>query len=255
MAEFTNYEDGVPCWIDISSDDVVATRAFYTQLFGWEVLDLGPDAGGYGEFTLGGKLVAGTGPKMMPDIPTVWTTYVKVDDADDIAATVAAAGGTVLFPPMDVLDAGRMTIFTDPSGVPLAVWQPGTHRGAQLANEPGAFTWNELQSRDLEAAKSFYRAVFGWGESTEDFGGMPYTQWMVGERPVGGMMTINPTVPAEVPGFWLVYFSVANTDACVAKATELGGSVLMPAFDSPVGRFAVLGDPHQAPFAVIQPPS
>jgi predicted enzyme related to lactoylglutathione lyase len=55
------------------------------------------------------------------------------------------------------------------------------------------------------------------------------------------------------PNHWHVYFGVADADATVAKATELGGSVLVPAFDSPVGRMAVIADPHGAVFSIIQP--
>ncbi|HVB05240.1 MAG TPA: VOC family protein [Acidimicrobiales bacterium] len=254
MAEFSEYEHGTPCWVDISSPDQAATRAFYTGLFGWEVEELPADAGGYAQFTLGGKVVAGTGPQMMPGMPTVWTTYVKVDDAAAVTAAATEKGATVFVEPMEVMQAGKMAMFADPMGVPIALWQPGQHFGAELANEPGAFTWNELQSRDVEAAKSFYGAVFGWGEATEDFGGMPYTQFMLGEKPVAGMLPINPMVPAEVPGFWLVYFAVTDTDATVARAGELGGSVLMPAIDSPVGRFGILNDTDGAAFAVIQLP-
>jgi uncharacterized protein len=154
-----------------------------------------------------------------------------------------------------VMQAGKMAMFADPTGVRVALWEPAQHLGAQLANEPGAFTWNELQSRDPAAAKAFYGAVFGWGETTEDFGGTPYTQFMLAGKPVAGMLPINPMVPPEVPGFWLVYFAVADTDATIAHAIELGGSVLMPAIDSPVGRFGILNDADGAAFAVITLPA
>ena len=90
-------------------------------------MDAGPpeETGGYGFFLKDGKLVAGYGPQMNPG-PPVWTTYVSVADADETAAKVTAAGGTVLMPPMDVMTAGRMAVFQDPGGAFLSIWQPGT---------------------------------------------------------------------------------------------------------------------------------
>ena len=72
-----------------------------------------------------------SGPLMNPDMPPVWMTYVNVDSADDTVAKVAANGGTVFMPPMDVMDAGRMAVFADPVGRghrPVAA-EPA-HRGA-----------------------------------------------------------------------------------------------------------------------------
>lgn len=255
MAEFTSYKSGIPCWVDVSSRDLGSTRNFYGSLFGWEVEDLGAEAGNYSFFTLGGKPVAGTGPLMSDAMPSMWNSYVKVDDADDTASKVSASGGTIVMPTMDVMGTGRLMMFTDSSGVPLGVWQPGTFAGSALANEPGAFTWNELHSRDPGAAKSFYTSVFPWSEKTEDYGGHPYTMWMIGDAPAGGMMPLNPSTPAEVPGYWLVYFHVEDPDACATQANETGGSVTVPAMDSPAGRFAILADPAGAVFAVIRPAS
>ena len=93
----------------------------------------------------------------------MWATYVNVESADDTAAKVTAAGGQVIVPPMDVMDVGRMAVFTDSVGAFFSVWQPGTHPGAQLVNEPGTCSWSELITTDVDASKAFYGAVFGWG--------------------------------------------------------------------------------------------
>ena len=250
MAEFTAYPPGTPSWVDVSSPDLPASRAFYNGLFGWEALEGGPEAGGYTMFQKRGKNVAGLGPIMMEGQPPTWTTYVTVDDADATAAKVTAAGGTVIVAPMDVLDVGRMAMFLDPTGAAVAVWQPRAHAGAQLANEAGTFTWNELQTRNTDAAKVFYGAVFGWGaHSTE--GTMPYTEWKRGDDTVGGMMDMPGEIPAEVPASWLVYFAVDDCDATVDRAAKLGGATLMAPMDVEPGRFAVLSDPSGAVFAVI----
>ncbi len=162
MAETTSYSEGVPCWVDAAATDVESAKQFYTALFGWDYLDAGPDSGGYWLATLRGKQVAGIGPTQSPEDRSAWTTYLWTDDAAAAAKLIADAGGSVLAEPMDVSDHGRMSIAADPSGAVFGLWQGTSHRGAGLANEHGAFTWNELPTPDTAAAREFYTAVFGY---------------------------------------------------------------------------------------------
>lgn len=248
--EVTSYDHGVPSWVDFGSADPAKAAEFYAQIFGWEVHDLGPDAGGYRMCHLRGKAVAGLGPKMNPGPPT-WTTYVSVTDADDTATAVKANGGQILMGGMDVFDAGRMAVFADPAGAAFSVWQPNQHIGSQLVNEPGTLCWNELITTDVAAALSFYPAVFGWGHVTHSGDAMEYTEWKVGDRSVGGLMAKPPTMPAQVPSHWAVYFAVADCDATVAQVTGLGGRQMTPPMDIPQGRFAFVTDPEGGTFGVI----
>ncbi|WP_322780198.1 VOC family protein, partial [Frankia sp. Cas4] len=117
MAEFMSYPAGTPCWVDLGSLDLEASRSFYSGLLGWEAQEVpDPGAGGYTMFTLRGKLVAGLGPLFGEGQPPTWNTYISVDDVDKTAEAVLGAGGRVLAGPMDVMEAGRMAVFTDPAG-------------------------------------------------------------------------------------------------------------------------------------------
>jgi predicted enzyme related to lactoylglutathione lyase len=252
MADMTKYEPGTPSWVDLGSPNTAESAAFYKRLFGWEVIDQGPDAGGYAIFQLRGKNVAGLGPLMDPNQPPSWTTYVSVDDLDKTVTRVEEAGGTVIVPPMDVFDAGRMAIAVDPTGAFFAMWQPIQHIGAEIVNEANSLCWNELNTRDTAAAASFYNAVFGWTAKTSSDGGMEYTEFQVGDRSVAGMMGMSDDMPAEVPSHWLTYFAVDDADAAVQRAEEGGGRTVTPLMDISVGRFAVLTDPHGAVFAIIK---
>lgn len=252
MAEFDGYAPGTPNWVDVVWGDHAAAADFYGALFGWTLSDLGPEAGGYGMFMLKGKPVAGLSPKMGEEHPSVWTSYIGTADCEATAAKIAAAGGTLLFGPMQVLDSGKMAVFSAPDGSIAALWEPGAHKGSGLANEPGAFTWNELNTRDEASATAFYQSAFDWGQDKSEMGGHPYTMWSVNGNMVAGMMAMPEEVPAEVPSFWLVYFGVANADQAVATAISKGGELRFGPIDSPAGRLAVLSDPEGAQFAVIQ---
>jgi predicted enzyme related to lactoylglutathione lyase len=246
------YDDGVPCWVDLMTDDVDQAGAFYHELFGWEIPPGAPEAGGYRVAMVGDAAVAGLMPQMPGDgAPVVWSTYVKADDADATTANAVERGAQVIVAPMDVLDAGRMAVFADPIGAVISVWQPDQHPGAQLVNEPGTWSWSELVSTDVEASKEFYGAVFGWGSETHGAGPGAYTEWKVDGRSVGGLMAKPPMMPAEVPAHWGVYFSVSDTDVAVERIKELGGSLIMPPFEVEPGRMAVVADPGGAPFNVI----
>ncbi len=252
MPEFTSYDPGTPSWVDHATKDLEASNAFYGALFGWKAEDQGEDMGHYTLMLKGGKTVAGNMKVMTEEQPSAWITYVSVDDADATVDLAKKAGAMVFAEPMDVSDIGRMAVFADPGGAVIGVWQPKTFAGAELANEAGAFAWNELNTRDLPAARAFYTEVFGWEPNDLDMGGMSYTEWKLGDKTVAGMMTMPDMVPAEVPAHWLVYFGVDDTDASAAKAAELGGTTFVPPTDIPPGRFAVLADPDGAAFAVIK---
>ena len=222
---------------------------FYGGVFGWTFESAGPveETGGYGMFTLNGLNVAGIGPQMNMDQPPYWNMYVSVADIEATTARVEAHSGTIVVPPMEVFTAGKMAVFVDSVGAPLSAWQPNEHIGAQLVNEPGAFCWSELRTGDVGAAIGFYEHVFNWVANPMEMDGAPYTLWNLGERPIGGMAE-----DSAGSSRWDISFAVADCDAAVAKAQELGGSVAMPAVDSSVGRFAGLTDPHGANFGVVQ---
>jgi predicted enzyme related to lactoylglutathione lyase len=253
MAERTSYEAGRPCWVEYSSADLEASNRFYGDLFGWDVPEPenAEQTGGYRLALLDGRPVAGVMPKMEEAQPTVWTTYVSVEDADATAAAVGEAGGNVVVEPMDVMDLGRMAVFADPGGAAFGVWQPGSFVGAGLVGEPNAMTWNELTTRDPEAARTFYGEVFGWGFDDKEFDRGAYTILEVGGEGFGGL---TDRIPEGLPAHWLVYFAVEDADAAVSKATEGGGEAAVGPFDiEGVGRIAVIKDPWGAIFAVIQP--
>jgi predicted enzyme related to lactoylglutathione lyase len=251
------YAPGTPSWVELSTPDPNASAAFYGDVLGWSATEPGPPAsGGYRMFQQEGKNVAGLMGHMQEGQPTAWATYVSVEDADRTAEKVTAAGGSAIVAPMDVMDIGRMAVFADPTGAVFGVWQPKSFTGADLVNEPNSLCWNEVHTRDTDADKAFYAEVFGWDAGRPSFEGAPetYTVWELAGKPVGGMMQMTEGMfPPEVPPHWSVCFAVADCDATIAKARELGATVVAEPMDMPIGRFAAAVDPQGAWFTLMQP--
>jgi predicted enzyme related to lactoylglutathione lyase len=273
MPDRDGYIPGVPCWVDTSQPDPEAAVDFYSGLFGWEFEDVMPPGseGKYFVARLRGGDVAAVGsiPEAAPPV-AMWNTYVWVESADEAASKVRDAGGGVVMEPFDVMDAGRMSVFTDPDGAAFCVWQAKQHRGARVVNEQGSLNFNGLATRDVEGAKSFYGSVFGW--QTLDLGGgadmwtLPgYGDYLEQDNPdlrkqmaeasapkgfEDVVASINPITDdqPDTPPHWSVTFAVDDADATAARATELGGKVIVPPFDAPWVRMTIVSDPQGATF-------
>jgi len=256
MVEFTGYDEGTPCWVDLMTPDLERAKRFYTELFGWEYIDTGEAGGGYLLASVNGKQVAGLGQQQPEQAgqPSVWVTYLWADDADSVGDRVTKAGGNVFVGPMDVPGAGRMSLALDSAGAAFGIWQGREHRGAQLGNEPGAFTWNENLSDEPASAREFYREVYGYEyDAVPDYPG-GYNMFKVNGEVRGGFGPKPPTIPSGAPNFWNTYFSVVDTDAAVATVTRNGGSVMIAPMDMPYGRMAGVTDATGAGFCVIAAP-
>ncbi|MCB0213633.1 MAG: VOC family protein [Anaerolineae bacterium] len=260
MAEFTEYKPGTFCWVDLSTPDAEAAKRFYTELFGWRIVEMPiPDGSTYTMFQVRGKDVAALYPmgkeQQAAGVPPHWMSYVSVTSADDTAEKAASLGAEILAGPFDVMESGRMVMFQDPTGAQVAAWQPKDHFGAVLANEPGAFCWNELATKDVKKATDFYTQLFDWQvESQEMPGGFVYSSFLNDGRYNGGMMQMSEEW-GDMPSNWTVYFTVESCDESVERVQSLGGSVMVPPTDIPnIGRFSMLQDPQGAIFAMLEFP-
>ena len=248
----TAWPDGTPCWADLGTTDIPRAISFYARQFGWDIVMGAPEMGGYSSARLDGRPAVGIGPVMgPPGTLAAWTTYLATSDADVTADKIKGAGGQLLTDVMDVMDLGRMAIATDITGAVFGIWQAGTHTGLNVANVPGAVTWNEQMSNDFEGAKAFYAAVFGYefGDMSSD--GFSYATLLIDGREVGGIGAFpGPDGAGQHPS-WSTYFGTTDTDQAVAAVTAGGGHVIRPASDSPYGRMAVVSDDQGAVFSLI----
>jgi predicted enzyme related to lactoylglutathione lyase len=269
MSERVRYPAGVPCWVDTLQPDPRAALDFYGALFGWEFDGPGPmrddPPGEYFVAQIEGRDVAGIGS--LPDLgaPAVpsWNTSIRVDSADDAAEHAKATGASLLAGPLDALPAGRLAVLVDPVGAAFCLWEARAREGAQLVNEPRTWAMSSLHTTDPERAKEFYGSLFGW--QPEPFGppAAEMTLWRLpgyvgGEpqqpvpRDVVAVLAPSGDAAAAVPPHWNVNFWVDDADATAGQAAGLGGQVLMPPFDTPGFRSAVVADPQGAVFSISQ---
>ena len=254
MAQATTAIVNKPAWVDLSSSDASASRSFYSKLFGWQVeVDPDPQYGGYALAKTGGKDAAGIGPKMDPNGPTAWTLYIGTDDIDALTERVRDAGGNVVMAPFDVGEQGRMAVYQDPSGAFVSAWQ-GTRMGGFETQSPNSFGWAEVNARGVENAIPFYERVFGWGTRRSDMGEgqPPYTEFLLDGESIAGAWEMSPMVPADVPSYWQVYFTVEDVDAAFRTAIGLGATEMVAPQDMPGGRFAIVSDPEGASFGLLK---
>ncbi|MEP6666873.1 MAG: VOC family protein [Nocardioidaceae bacterium] len=247
------WSTGTPCWVDLLVDDTAKATEFYEALFGWDCQEGGPEAAGYLMCMLSGRPTAGIGQRPEAiDMPSVWTTYLATDDAEQTARRVIEEGGSLMMEPFDVLDVGRMAVGFDPAGSAFGLWQAKAHRGAGIVNEAGALTWNECMTRDYEGSKAFYGRVFG--HEFEDMGddSFRYAQILVDGRVVGGLGELSAEMPAEIPSHWMTYIATDDTDATVEQAISLGAVLRTGPMDTAYGRMAVLEGPQGEVFSVIK---
>lgn len=237
---------GAPVWFDLSSSDPKAAQAFYEGVFGWTSEEMGPDYGNYVNFWKDGARIAGMMQNPGNGGPDGWTTYLKAADVGATAAAVTAAGGSIMVEPMDVMSLGRMAIAVDPAGTVVGIWQPGTMSGYDRADEAGTPVWHELQTRDYTAEVSFFEKAFGWHtqvmSDTNDF---RYTLLTSGDVDYAGLMDASGFPEGASTG-WEIYIGATDVDATLARALELGGTVVLPAEDTPFGRIAKIADPTGA---------
>ncbi len=256
MAIRTGYKQGQFSWLDLVARNMSEARQFYHELFGWESVEFDmPGGAPYAQFLLEGKKVAGIGQMgeelLAQERPSNWNSYVQVDDIDATAALVTELGGQVTMPTREVAEAGKLGFIQDPTGAQLGLWQPGTHFGAELTQDFHCCSWNELLTRDIEAAREFYGRLFGWEFADYTSGDSKYYVVSQQGEESSGMLQMDERW-GDMPPRWMIYFAVQSVDLTVDYVRQLGGFVQVHPYDIPEGRFAMVSDHQGAAFDLVE---
>jgi predicted enzyme related to lactoylglutathione lyase len=246
---------GAPCWVDLMTSDVEASRRFYSALFDWSANEPSPEFGGYFMFSKNDRPVAGGMPRteaMNDAMPDAWSIYLATSNAEATVEAAKANGGQVIAGPMTVADLGVMSVLIDAGGAAIGLWQPIGFEGCSTFNEDGTPGWFQLNARNYDASLDFYAKTLDWNYHVLGDGpDFRYAALKIGDSTYAGIMDANGFLPEGVPPHWVVYFWVDDTDVTVRRAVELGATVTMPAQDTPYGRLASLVDPTGAHFNVM----
>ncbi len=243
-------------WYELMSKDPSGSIAFYPGVTGWTTTAM-PNPTGDGEYMMfanNGAPFAGC--MQLPaqaeamQAPSHWLGYVGTPDVDATVAQALSLGGKVYVPAMDIPSVGRIAVLADPQDGTFALFCPAKREGEPDAQPKAPIAWHELMTGDLEAAWSFYSALFGWQKVDDlDMGPMgTYRMFANGTEPIGGVMV----KPAELPCvMWNYYAHVADLDASVANAQGGGAQLLYGPMEVPGGdRVAQLVDPQGAMFCL-----
>jgi predicted enzyme related to lactoylglutathione lyase len=241
------------CWFNMITPRPQEACEFFGALLGWTFTPV-PALYGYMVQVAGrgiGAIWDQNAPNTPKGTPAFIGVSIKVDSADEAARKVQELGGTAR-PAFDVMDAGRMSVCHDPNGAEFDVWEPKKHVGTDCDNRlPGAPSWFETRTSDVDRAAKFYAGVFGWQPEALSRPGMTYTTFEQRGTYVGGMVQCPPGM--DMKPHWATFFNTVDVDAAAAKAVALGASVHMAPSDIPgIGRFCVLTSPQGVSFQLIK---
>ena len=245
-------------WYELMTGDPQAAKKFYDPVAGWTIADqpTGISEIDYrmidtGDGQVGGMLTLTKGMTDHGARPT-WLGYIGVDDVDATLTRIEAEGGKTLMPAHDAPGVGRIAMAADPQGNPFYVMR-GAADDVSTAFAPEKFghtAWNELSTSDLDAAKRFYPAMFGWtlGEVMPMGEKGDYQFIDHGGRMIGAMMMAAPGAPAG----WGFAFHNRDVDAAATRIRELGGTVRGGPMEVPGDQRALMAsDPEGVPFMLV----
>ncbi len=253
MTRMTGYLQGAPCWVNYGAMDVEASKTFYSAVLGWHYEEQETEGNRWSMARTGDAAVA-TLYTLAPQQTqqSAWELYLATDDVDRVTAAVRGLGGKVLMQPFSIGDYGRMSMFADPTGAVIELWQPDQHKGADAIREHGALSWAELQTSDPSEALRFYTSLLGLDSQRVPLpDGNEYILLVHdGELWAGITQVAEGTAP-----FWQVYFHVDDATAAVEAAQAHGATIVMqPTYEDDVGTITVLVDPQGAVFGLNTPP-
>ena len=248
-------------WNELMSWDAEKAKQFYSAVLGWQFESMpGPGDEPYYIATdkkrnfIGGILSL---TEEHQGVPESWFAYIAVDDVDARCGRFEAGGGSVLRPPVDVQNIGRIAIVRDGNGAALGLITPANPDTAKHKSVPsGFFSWNELMSWDAEKARKFYADAIGWELEAmpAGVGGGVYYVARSADAPAAGIFACSKEEHEGVPESWFAYVKVDDVDASCGAVKEAGGAVLRSAEDiGEFGRFAVIGDAGGAALGLLTP--
>ena len=239
-------------WADLVTDNGPAAQKFYSQLLGWEFRDVG----GYAIATNHGRPVCGLLQRARPtDRPAKprWIVFISVPSVAEAQKGALARGALVRAAPQVFPRRGEQAVFADAEGAAFGVINSSAGDPEDSLVEPGGWIWMQLLSRNTVAAADFYEAVCGYEAGANTLSGRTDSRLLSSGGYARAAVRTIPADHPEVTPTWLPFVRVAVTAKAVARAKELGGTVLVePSPELFEGRVAVVADPTGAAIGLLE---
>ena len=239
----------------LATPDLAASKQFYGGLFGWTFQDVQIGATTYSQASAMGQPVAGfvQRPLAGNQHKPAWLTLIAAPDAAALSTAATQRGAKLLFGPRDIAGLGEEAILADPQGAVFGLLTSSSGDPADALAAPDTWIWHSLFARDPDADAAFYQALFNY-----DVFGLPgadETNRLILATEDYARASVNPVPPGQpdTPARWLGFVRVADAAAAAARASSLGGHVLVPPrMDRQGGQIAVIADPVGAAFGVME---
>ncbi|TVX92452.1 VOC family protein [Paenibacillus agilis] len=241
------------CWLDLKVTDISAAQVFYQEVLGWQFKEEAwPNRMYTTIYANHGKLGGFTdvnSPIFPPGTKPHISLYMAVDNVEQSAVKVEEVGGTILIPPFDMADFGRMAVIQDNAGAVISIWESEQFKGMNVdASCEGAPCWFELETTDIERSGEFYREVFNWNvERIEDSSLLRVCRY--GGKSVGGMKQVASGTGISQ---WRVGYTVIDLDKTAKKAIALGARLTTDVYHFQAGRRIDLIDPEGVPIIFME---
>ncbi len=261
-ARHPQHHPGKLIWADLVTPDLAAAERFYGEMFGWR---FEPAAGmvDYVLASVDGRPLAGIAQRTPPagkKRQPAWLPYFAVRDVDASVKVAWRAGAALLAAARSYPGRGRQAAMRDPEGAPFGLLASTGGDPPDLLAEPGEWIWNSLITQDPASDAGFYQQVFGYevfelpGKGAEATGG-DAVQHLILSSEDYARSSVNGMPPQAERriAHWISFVRVTDVEAAAAKATALGGRVLVePRIDRHGGKVAVVGDPFGAPVGLME---
>ena len=237
------YPAGAPCWVDLLVSDVPRAQQFYSELFGWQWRPGDADTGGYTLALLDGHPVAGVSRRPpTARVASQWTTYLRVVDLPTAGWKIEEQGGRLLGRPAQLGRLASTQIVQGRGGTLFGLWEPLELPGCGLLDVDGALTWNELMAHDFDGTLRFHATVFG--QAFTEHSDPESSRWATAHtgdgNPSFGVSQIGWEWPVDIPPHWVASFATSHAVPTIAKALDLGATLVQGPFDGPYGMGALL---------------
>lgn len=246
---------GKVVWLDLVTPNLNQAKQFYSGMFGWTFQPVAGDAN-YAVALLDGEPVAGILQRPIPageHRQPAWLTFIAVGDVDAAKRAALAHGAKVLSEPKTYSQRGRQAVFADPDGAVFAVLASSSGDPPDVLAAPGEWLWSSLMVKNADQEASFYHALFGY--DVFDLPSDDSAKHVIlssDDYARAGVSTLPADSMRRHP-HWLNFVRVDDAEAATAKATALGGRVLVePRIDRHGGKLAVIADPSGAPVGLME---